>query len=385
MMEHTFTPTILRILTDEFGKYADEIYRLSDLLQYINRKTRSASSGSKARGAFANHYAIYVLVEDYVSNGYAQSKSYKQYSGARFTPLLRRQRELAFGANLQNHALNGRLNDEFRKFFPEAEYLPVIRDVKTSRYWINENLLTVNTVDASFNIAAAVLKVIDAYVEAKKDAFDNFIADCIKIQQIESANPEPYVAFIQNLLRPNVDARIFEIVSYSILKEYYHEQEIFWGFSLDTILPENLKLYKTGRTNANDGGIDFVMRPLGRFFQVTETLNVKKYFLDIDKIQHFPITFVIKSDLPANDILAAIQAQAQRNFVADAIVSTYMQAIEEVINIPSLLEMLNAVIARETVKVVLDEIILQSRTEFNYPEPQPAEEYLSKAADKNTD
>jgi hypothetical protein len=57
----------------------------------------------------------------------------------------------------------------------------------------------------------------------------------------------------------------------------------------------NLKLYKTGRTNANDGGIDFVMKPLGRFFQVTETLDFKKYFLDIDKIQKYPVTFVIKS------------------------------------------------------------------------------------------
>ena len=26
--------------------------------------------------------------------------------------------------------------------------------------------------------------------------------------------------------------------------------------------------------NANDGGIDFVMRPIGRFFQVTETILV---------------------------------------------------------------------------------------------------------------
>ena len=48
-----------------------------------------------------------------------------------------------------------------------------------------------------------------------------------------------------------------------------------------------MKLYKTGRTNANDGGIDFVMKPLGRFFQVTETLDFKKYFLDIDKIETF--------------------------------------------------------------------------------------------------
>ena len=140
-MEHAFTPTILSILQDEFGKYADEIYRLSELLQYINRKTRSATSGSKSRGAFANHYAIYVLVEDYVNKGYAQSNLYKEYSGAQYTSLFKRQRELAFGTKLQNHALNGRLNDEFKKFFPEAEYLPIIRNSATNRYWINENLL----------------------------------------------------------------------------------------------------------------------------------------------------------------------------------------------------------------------------------------------------
>ena len=193
---------------------------------------------------------------------------------------------------------------------------------------------------------------------------------------MDNANPEPYVSFIQGLLRPNVDARIFEIVSYSILKAYYQEQQIFWGFSLKTILPENLKLYKTGRTNANDGGIDFVMRPLGRFFQVTETLDVKKYFLDIDKIQHFPLTFVIKSELSVDDILAAVQKQAQRYFVADAIVNAYMVAIEEIINIPQLLAILSVVIARREIKAVLNEIVLQSKIEFNYVESQSAGDNL---------
>lgn len=40
----------------------------------------------------------------------------------------------------------------------------------------------------------------------------------------------------------------------------------------------NLRLYKTGRTNANDGGIDFVLKPVGRFFQVTEVGRYDKYF-----------------------------------------------------------------------------------------------------------
>ncbi|MGB3508834.1 MAG: hypothetical protein WBA93_06250 [Microcoleaceae cyanobacterium] len=80
------------------------------------------------------------------------------------------------------------------------------------------------------------------------------------------------------------------------MKYYYQEQTVFFCFGIEDIQQENLKLYKTGRTNANDGGIDFdfVMKPLVRFFQVTETTDFKKYFLDIDKIEKYPITFVIK-------------------------------------------------------------------------------------------
>ena len=38
---------------------------------------------------------------------------------------------------------------------------------------------------------------------------------------------------------------------------------------------------------SSDGGIDFVMRPAGRFFQVTEVDRYDKYLLDIDKVNHF--------------------------------------------------------------------------------------------------
>ena len=117
-----------------------------------------------------------------------------------------------------------------------------------------------------------------------------------------------------------VDARIFEIVSYSILKNYYRNQKIYWGFDPDELQEESLKLYKTGRTNANDGGIDFVMKPLGRFFQVTETIDVKKYFLDIDKIEKFPITFVVKSSDSIETIKNRIQEQAEKQYSIQAIV-----------------------------------------------------------------
>ena len=110
---------------------------------------------------------------------------------------------------------------------------------------------------------------------------------------------------------PNVDARIFEIVSYAMLKEYYGAQSIFWGWKETDLRQDYLMLYKTGRTNANDGGIVFVMKPLGRFFQVTETLDVKKYFLDIDKIERFPLTFVVKSTEPVETIRTRIERPGQ--------------------------------------------------------------------------
>jgi len=133
-----------------------------------------------------------------------------------------------------------------------------------------------------FNIATSVIEIIDAYV-------------CEQMKNASKANRTTVEKFILGLLAPNVDARIFEIVSYAILKYYYHDQTVYFGFDLDELEESPLKLYKTGRTNANDGGIDFVMKPLGRFFQVTESLDVRKYFLDIDKIERYPISFVIKS------------------------------------------------------------------------------------------
>lgn len=173
-------------------------------------------------------------------------------------------------------------------------------------------------------------------------------------------------SFILSLLSPNMDARLFEIVSYAILKYYYHDQKIYWGFELNKLVKDNLKLYKTGRTNANDGGIDFVMKPLGRFFQVTETLDVKKYFLDIDKIHRYPITFVVKSVDAEEKIKKGIKANARRVYAVDDIIDKYMRCIEEIINIPRLYECFLKAIKEGYLKKILCEIILQSKVEFNY-------------------
>lgn len=365
-MEHSFTPIIKDILSCMYGENGTEIYAKNLLIQYINEKTKSVNKGSKSRSSFANLYAIYVIIEDYIAHDFDTSSMYRNYEGAQFSHLFQRQRELPFGSKLQNHALNNRMNAEFQKFFPTSDITPILRNLETNRYWINENLLIVDVNGVKYNVAKAIIAIIDEYVKNKQDSFLRFIAQCEELQAIEDSNSVNVHEFITGLIAPNVDARLFEIVSYAILKYYYKEQTIIWGYSWENLNEETLKLYKTGRTNANDGGIDFVMKPLGRFFQVTETLDFKKYFLDIEKIEKYPITFVVKSLDDVDVLKDKLYKDASKTYVVEDIVRKYMECIEEIINIQTLLHYFQRIEDAGLISNVLKEIILQSRVEFNY-------------------
>jgi hypothetical protein len=372
--QHSFTSAIVEVLQRHFCEYAEDVFQASPILGYLNNKTKAANRGSKARGAFANHYALYVVVEDYTRNGFADGKAgapYSRYQGARFSDLFKRQRELPFGAKLQNHALNSRLNDEFKKFYPTVGKFPIVRDVESQRYWIQEDLLQVvirrkDGKDYTYNLARAIIDVIDAYVATKKAAFEEFLATCRQITELGKNTPRKAIDFVVQQLKPNVDARVFEIVSYAVLKARYRQKTVWIGETRDTVSEEFLILYKTGRTNANDGGIDFVMKPLGRFFQVTETIDVNKYFLDIDKVQRFPITFVVKSDETADQIRATIRAQAVAKYKIETVVDSYMKAIEDIINVQDLVAAFDTVVKSGQLQTVMDEIVAQSQVEFNY-------------------
>ena len=256
-MDHSFTPKIIEELEREFPQNGRTVLELSPLLQYVNVKTRSANRGSKARSSFANLYALYVLVEDYINKGYLEENDYSDYEGADFTPLLHRMRQLPFGSKLQNHALNNRANDEFHKYFPQDERRPIIRDVSTRKYWINETLLNVQIGNRKFNLAQNIIRIIDLYVETKRESFSQFIEDCERLQRADSAENGEAAGFIRSLLAPERDARLFEITSYSILKAHFASEIVFIGETIESVEKSPLLLYKTGRTNANDGGIDF--------------------------------------------------------------------------------------------------------------------------------
>lgn len=364
-----FADGVFSILTRRFGRdTGHKIFHDSLLIGYIVRKTRAANRGSKSRGSFANLYAIYVLVEDYITKGYVQRADYSQYEGARFSQLMLRQRQLPFGEKLQNHALNNRLNDEFHKFYPDEPSRPILRDVATQRYWITELLLEVH----GHNIAEAVIEIIDKYVETRRDRFTEFISDCQRINELDDSESQKKVEFVASLLQPTTDARIFEIVSFAIMKAHYGNETIWIGPTRESVEEQILRLYKTGRTNANDGGIDFVMRPIGRFFQVTETLDLKKYFLDIDKVQRFPITFVVKTELDSSVVQGRLRAGAEELFGVEKVVDAYMTAVEEVVTIPQLLRYLGQATERGKFSEIISEIILHSRVEFNLDDDEEA-------------
>ncbi|PZQ08192.1 MAG: restriction endonuclease [Aliarcobacter butzleri] len=369
MLEHEFTIVIFDILKKRFGEKAHDIYLRSPLLQYLNSETRAASKDSKSRKSNGNLFALYSLVLDYRNNGYYEKDGYSnEYKGARFTDLKKVANSLPGGDKLQNHAFNHRLNEKFKAQFQDCPYQPIIRNLETKRYYLNENLILVEYNNHSYNISEEVLLIIQNFIRVVKEEFDSFINYITELSSIGNEKTENIAHFILKQLSPTSDARIFEIVSFAILKYHYKNQYIIWGTNYENLEKDNLKLFKTGRTNANDGGIDFVMRPLGRFFQVTETLDFKKYFLDIDKIQRFPVSFVVKTLLTDQEMRNIIYNNALKSYNIPEIVKRYMDSIEDIINIQDLIDILNHQIYSGEIKDVLNEIVLQSRLEFNYDE-----------------
>lgn len=373
-MDTTFEAKIKSYLFDKYKKDAEQLISQSYILQYLIHKTKSANRGAKARSSFANLYAIYVVVEDYLNHGYDKKPGYSKYEGAQFSVLFKRQRELPFGAKLQNHALNSRMNNEFFKYFPTQSGMPpIMRNLESQRYWFNENYLILKVGKKKINIAKDIIHIVDEYIAVKQYNFNQFIKDCKALQNIESYDHAKVTELIDSLLAPSADARLFEIVSYSILKFYYKDvhKHIVWGYVGEKEMTEDyLHLYKTGRTNANDGGIDFVMKPLGRFFQVTETLDFKKYFLDIEKIERYPLSFVIKSEESIKDLNDKLKRDALKTYPIEQIVKDYLSCIEEIINIPTLKKYCVILDERNLIQNVLKEIIQQSKVEFNYEDEE---------------
>ena len=107
------------------------------------------------------------------------------------------------------------------------------------------------------------------------------------------------------------------------------------------------------------------MRPIGRFFQVTEVDKYDKYLLDMDKVMHFPITFVIKTSKDKKSILDDI-----KNYIIvksgdmEILKKKYFNSIEEIITINELRKWLND-LNDESINELIKDIDIYYKLEFN--------------------
>lgn len=320
------------------------------LVRYLNHKTKAVDRGSKARRSLGNLYALRVLAEDHLENRVS-----------RFTDLLTRMRAMPFGAKLQNHPLDNRLNDEFaRQMGVDGDLLPIRAgtiDGAKSRS-LSEPLLAYKGSDPDA-VAAFLVEAIDTYVELIKEKQLSILDEIESITDAKALR-----GFFEEAFAARADARLFEVASFVLLAEHFGRLCVWFGPTEKKVREEPLTLFKTGRTNANDGGIDFVLRPVGRFFQVTEELEFTKFFLDLDKVNRFPISFVIKSELSPDAALKKIAADAERaGKIQKVHIETYLALFEEVFTLPTLRAILDEIAdaAYESMKA---DLILQIKLEY---------------------
>ena len=84
--------------------------------------------------------------------------------------------------------------------------------------------------------------------------------------------------------------------------------------------------------------------------------------------------FVIKSEESKDAFLKKIRDNASKTYSIKSIVDKYMDCIEEVINIESLKERFNQSKQQGKINDILEEIILQSKVEFNYDDSDTNDE-----------
>ena len=335
------------ILMEDFPVDYQKVYDDSMLLQYLDKKMKAVHGDSKTRRSLANIYAIYSILYFYQDDFFNKPNKYRQFGGYDYMRLFNYYRGLYGGNKLQNHALNSRVNGEFKNKFPNIANDLIIID--NGKYLLHIDYLYVNKHD----ISRTCCKIVEKYVEllmAKDNALLNVLQQMKELSDYSQKKQQ-----INDLLTEDAEARIFEIISYAILKNHYSNIKVYFGYSLDAINEEELQLFKTGRTNANDGGIDFVMRPVGRFFQVTEVNNYDKYLLDIDKVMHFPITFIIKTRSSKVQVLQELE-----NYINDrangmrVIENRYRAAIEEIITINELQQWTYAISDKDIDGIIRD-------------------------------
>ncbi len=344
------------ILKKDYKNNFQSIFDNSALIKYLDSKMGAIYGNSKTRRSLANIYAIYSILHFYVIDYYNNKEKYKKFTGYQYTKLFAFCRTLYGGSKLENHAFNSRLNGEFKNKIAEQDLIIV----DNGKYALHIDYLYVNNKD----ISKTAIKIIEKYIDLLQQKDRSLLIDLEELKTFHNIKDKE--TKLISMLSENAEARIFEIISFAVLKNHYKETKIYWGYEIEKLQEEYLTLYKTGRTNANDGGIDFVMKPLGRFFQVTEVVeNYNKYLLDIDKVMHFPITFVVKTNKTQKELYSDLEEYIEKySGGMEMLKNRYKDAIEEIITINELKQWVSD-LSGNTINEVIDDIEIYYKLEMN--------------------
>lgn len=156
------------ILQKHYDKDYVKIFEKSPLIAYLDFKMSAIYGNAKSRRSLANIYAIYAILHFYVQDFYDKKQDYKEFEGYEYTKLFKFYRGLYGGEKLQNHALNSRVNGEFKnKIVKENQNDLII--INNGKYLLHIEYLYVDDKD----ISKVALQIIEKYIEILQNKDSN--------------------------------------------------------------------------------------------------------------------------------------------------------------------------------------------------------------------
>ena len=196
------------ILREAYPLTYQFIYDQSTLLQYLDGKMKAVHGDSKSRRSLANIYAVYSILFFYKEDFCNAPDEYRKFDGYDYIKLFHFYRNLYGGNKLQNHALNSRVNGEFKNKFPNTTNELIVSN--NGKYLIHIDYLYVDDIDIS-NICC---KVIEKYIHLLKRK-DNELSEVLE-QLTNTSSYELKRNKLKTLLSVDAEARIFEICSLTV-------------------------------------------------------------------------------------------------------------------------------------------------------------------------
>lgn len=218
---------VAEILKREYPMDFQIVYNNSPLLQYLDKKMKAVHGNSKTRRSLANIYAIYSILYFYKGDYYEKRDAYRHFDGYDYIRLFNFYRGLYGGSKLQNHALNSRVNGEFHNKVKDAVNDLII--INNGKYLIHIDYIYVDEHDIS-KVSCAVIERYIELLMAKDHALIGILEELRGLTDYATKKSK-----INALLTEDAEARIFEIISYAILKNHYKNITVFFGYSRDTI------------------------------------------------------------------------------------------------------------------------------------------------------